>query len=192
MGALTTLAPAQPARTIWERRAEVGLEAPDGQLRANVWGGIRILDIGGGAHGYDPWPSFAKAHHSAASFVLCSGAERVGKSIATAMEGMAWLPVSQLIWIAGPRYSDTLKEFDYMSAACLAAGVTAKRLIKRSQNGPSLIMTRDGRRIETRSLYDIEVSLVSEAPDIVLTFLPAEHLPVRVRLLLGEMFDDRA
>lgn len=127
-----------------------------------------MLGIGEGKSGYEPWPSFLKAHLSPAQFVLCSGAERVGKSIATAMEGIAWLPLSQLIWICGPQYRDTLREFWIIAEAMLNMGITTKGRIKAHDKQPSKMTTKDGRVVETRTLWEMERSLVAEAPDLIL------------------------
>lgn len=189
-----------PARTIWERRAEVGLTAPDSNLRASTWRRFRVLAIAQGARGYDPWPSFAKAHHSPATFVICVGAERVGKSVATAAEGFSWLPVSNLIWIAGPHYAQTKKEFEYLAEACINAGITKKRDVKWNDKGPGRIVAFDKTRnqnviIETRSLYDIHQSIVSEAPDLIMVVEaglvphdPIDKLRLRVSTRRGRVF----
>lgn len=165
------------ARTIWERRAEVGLRAPDAQSREAIWRRMRLLAIDEGRSGYDPWPSFLKAHLSPAQIIYTVGSERVGKSIATAAEGMAWIPDSRLIWIAGPQYRDTLKEFWYMAEACLNLGIVEKGAIRSTEKGPSNFYTENGTKIETRSLYDIERTVVAEAPDLILV-VEAGNIPV--------------
>jgi len=170
-------------------------------MRTAVWSRLRLLTIGGGAAGYHPWPSFSSAHNSPATFVLCSGAERVGKSVATAMEAMAWVPVSTLIWIAGPQYRDTMKEFSYMAEACLNAGITTKKRVSINEKGPSSIDIIDPKtmetvcRVETRSLWDIERALVSEAPDLILVVEaglnardPLEKLRLRVSTRRGRVW----
>jgi hypothetical protein len=185
-------------RTIWERRAEVGLLAPDNGMRAVMWREMRLMAVGGGENGYDPWPSFSKAHYSPAELVATSGAERVGKSVATAAEGMAWLPVSELEWITGPQYRDTLKEFDYMTEACLNAGLTHRKWISRSKDSSSTFEVDDGAThctIETRSLWDATKALVSEAPDLIMVVEagnvqddPREKLRLRVTTRRGRVW----
>jgi len=141
-------------------------------------------------------------------FVLTAGAERVGKSVGTAAEAFAWIPVSQLIWIAGPQYRDTVKEFAYLAEACLNFGITEKALIKMSDDGPSRMTIIDPAQIdpktkkpkivcmvETRSLWDIERALVAEAPDIILVVEaglvprdPTEKLRLRVSTRRGRVW----
>ncbi len=183
------------ARTIWERRAEVGLRAPEAQSRNAIWRRMRLLSIGEGNAGYDPWPSFHKAHMSPAQIIYTVGSERVGKSIATAAEGMAWLPDSRLIWIAGPQYRDTLKEFWYMAEACLNAGIVQKGDVHSTEKGPSSFYTENGTKVETRSLYDIERTVVAEAPDLILVVEagnipadPTEKLRLRVSTRRGRIW----
>lgn len=167
-------------------------------MRAVMWGAMRLLSVDEGQSGYDPWPSFAKAHYCPAQMVYSSGAERVGKSVATAAEGMAWLPVSILEWIAGPQYRDALKEFDYLAEACLNAGLTHKKWILRSRDGPSSFIVDDGRhqcQVETRSLWDVNKALVSEAPDLIMVVEagqiqedPREKLRMRVTTRRGRVW----
>jgi len=186
-------------RTIWERRAEVGLRAPDEALREAAWRRFQLLAIALGKCSYDPWPSFSKAHHSAATMVLTAGGERVGKSVATAAEAFTWIPVSTLIWIAGPHYSQTLKEFDYLAEACRNAGMTIVEN-RRSDQRPSVLVVRDKTRrvnvrIETRSLYDLYSSVVAEAPDLICVVEaglvsddPSEKLRLRVSTKRGRIW----
>lgn len=168
-------------------------------MRAVMWQDMRVLAIAGGRTGYDPWPSFSKAHYSPAQNVFTSGAERVGKSVATAAEGMAWLPVSELEWIAGPQYRDALKEFDYMTEACLNMGLTHKKWIQRSADSSSHFIVDDGAtrpcRVETRSLWDVNKALVSEAPDLIMVVEagliqddPREKLRLRVTTRRGRVW----
>ncbi len=163
-----------------------------------MWSDMRLLAVYNGQVGYDPWPSFSKAHNSPAQHVFTSGAERVGKSVATAAEGMCWLPFSELEWIAGPQYRDCLKEFDYMMEACLNAGMTHKKWVQRSADSSSHFIVDDGAhqcKIETRSLWDINRALVSEAPDLIMvveagniTDDPREKLRLRVTTRRGRVW----
>lgn len=164
--------------------------------------------MGEGRNGYSPWPSFAKAHYSPATFVLVSGAERVGKSVATAAEAFAWIPVSELIWMVAKQYRDTTKEMSYLAEACLNAGLTDDSLVTIRDDQASHIYivdkgnidpkTRRPRvicKITTRSLWDIERALVAEAPDLVIVAEaglvdrePLEKLRLRVATRRGRVW----
>lgn len=202
----TSLSPSH--RTIWDRRAERGLRAPGEHLRSEAWSRFHVLAINEGRSAYDPWPSFAKAHYSPAEIVLVSGAERVGKSLATAAEAFCWIPVSKLIWVVGPQYRDTEKEMAYLAEACLNAGLTdgahfALRedkssyivVIDKNDIDPVTKKPREICEIRTRSLWDIERALVAEAPDLICVVEaglvqrdPLEKLQLRVSTMRGRVW----
>ncbi|MEM3169965.1 MAG: hypothetical protein QW838_04255 [Candidatus Nitrosotenuis sp.] len=158
-------------RDIFERRREKGLLAPTPDFRFRLWRRLRCLAIAEGQSGYEPWEGFLRAHLSPAQFVLCSGSERVGKSLAAAAEAVCWIPFSERIWLCGQTYSHARKEFDYVSEFCLNLGWTTKAQIRRSHLRPSSIfVTIEGRHhceIETRSLFDVGQALVAESPDLI-------------------------
>ena len=129
---------------------------------------MRILAIGEGKKPYDPWPEMRKAHESEAQFVLVSGAERVGKSIAAAAEGLSWVPFSRLIWFGGEQYEHSHQDFDYLAEALINMGEVRKRDISRPKNGAWTMELKGGCRIATRTLKDMYASLVSEAPDLII------------------------
>lgn len=154
-------------RSIWDRRAEVGKRAPLPEDRRLIWGRVKLPELGGS---YAPWEPFAIAHDHPASYVLVSGAERVGKSVATAMEALAWVPFSNLIWLCGETYGDSRREFEYLARALLSMGlINPNDIVQRSRlSSPSFINVPSyDCRVETRTLMDMARALAAEAPDFI-------------------------
>ena len=157
-------------RTIADRRQEVGLRAPNPQQMSHVWKnrGATLSCFREKTH-YEPYEPFREAHFSDASTVLVSGANRVGKSVASAMEAIAWVPFSRLIWFIGPSYAHTRKEFEYFVEAMLAAKLLktdAFSLPQREHLAASAV-TISGCVIQTKTLKDMVKSLQSESPDLM-------------------------
>jgi hypothetical protein len=163
---LTEAAPL-PARSIWERRAEVGLTAPTPEQRRQIWGRLNLPDLGGP---YEPWEPIAQAHDHPASIVLVSGAERVGKSVSTFAEVVAWIPFSRLIWLVGDTYMDSNREFEYLAEGLLSMGLINPQDIshRRRLSKPSVIRIDEFDCIvETRTLVDLPRAMSAEAPDLI-------------------------
>jgi hypothetical protein len=100
---------------------------------------------------------------------LVSGANRVGKSVATGMEVVAWAPFSKLIWIMGPSYFHSRKEFEYAAEWMLNAGLTTESDISMPQREhlACTMKTALGCTIQSKTLKDMAKALQSESPDLL-------------------------
>ncbi len=156
-----------PERTVAVRRGERGFGCPTPETRRLIWDRARLLKLGEGKVAYQPWPEMQEAHESPAQFVLVSGAERVGKSVAAAMEGIAWVPFAKLIWLCAYQYSDTEEEFDNMAEGLLNMGAV-KGEINRPRDKGWAMETENGCVIETKTLRDMFSALVAKAPDLII------------------------
>lgn len=143
---------------------------------------------------------------STASNVLVSGSERVGKSVATAMEAVAWMGFSELIWIGGHKYRDALKEFALTANALVSLGLIESGSFNMSEKMPSVLTIgpdwfpcgvpgKHTHRIETRTFYDIYSSIITEAPDLIclveagqITEDPLEKIRLRLTTRRGRLF----
>lgn len=116
---------------------------------------------------YEPYEPFEQAHFSGASVVLTSGANRVGKSVASAFEAIAWTPFSDLIWFIGPSYAHTRKEVEYYGEAMNEAGLIVELNLPQRVHLPTVIKTAGGCVIQTKTLKDVVRSLQSDSPDLI-------------------------
>lgn len=120
-----------------------------------------------------------------------------------AMEGVAWLPFSDLIWLVAVDYDQTRMEFGYMSEAARSLSFTSPELISFPQikYAPCVMRTHWGTIVETRTLSDL-TKFGAKAPDVIIVCepgqVPEEALPRfyerlserRGLLLLGGTFED--
>lgn len=173
--------------SIEEQRAAIGLTTPTAEERAYLWG---LLDIPSARlfatdGGYRPHPLVARLHNGPWRFVAEGGGLRGGKSLGSAMEGIAWLPHSDLIWLAAETYDLSRQEFDYMSEGAESAGWLESITKPKNKYQPCAFDTPWGTRVETRSLHDLGAggqgaSLVARAPDLIIVcepgFAPPETL----------------
>ncbi len=147
----------------------------------------------------------AKAHYSPASFVLVSGAERGGKSVGAAMEGIAWVGFSELIWVGGKRYEDALKEYGLLGNALVSLEI-AEPNFPESTKQPSILKTkplwfpcgvpyRHHHTVSTRTFHDIYSTIIKDEPDLLLlveagqiTDNPIEKIRLRLSTRRGRLF----
>src|SRR5438445_7359063 len=92
--------------TLTQQRAQVGLRCPSYGQKSLIWSRCSSPTAGISAKkgGYKPIHGFRLAHQADSRGVGISGGWRVGKSLGLAMEALAWLPFSQLIWLVGKDY----------------------------------------------------------------------------------------
>ena len=130
--------------------------------------------IDGTRGGYSPIPPIAAAHIHPARAVQLTGGVRVGKSLASAMEAVAWSPYSNLIWFGAHSYDLTRQEFDYTVEALISLGWVdpANVSLPSSRYQPCAMETAWGCVIETRTLSDAASSMVARAPDLLIICEP--------------------
>ncbi len=146
----------------------MGKQAPTPAQRQYIWEktGVKLACFRE-KETYEPYEPFALAHNSPASVVLTSGANRVGKSVAAAMEAIAWVPFSDLIWFMGPSYSHTRKEFEYFAEGMSAAGLVVDLSLPSREHMACSLLLAGGCYVQTRTLRDIVRALQSDSPDLI-------------------------
>lgn len=188
-------------RTIYDRRAEVQARAPTPSQKRLLWSKTPLACLRD-KKTYEPYPPFAAAHDSPASVVFVSGANRVGKSLASAMEAIAWTPFSRLIWFVGPSYFHTRKEFEYYAEGMMAAKLLKEEKLSmavREHMACSAVATVGMNNglcvIQTKTLRDMIKSLQSDSPDIIILCEaglipedPVDRLRIRLSTSRGRLW----
>lgn len=107
--------------------------------------------------------------------MLILGAARVGKSLASAMEAVAWAPHSELIWLTAEKYENCRAEFEYVMQALLDLGWTRQNRISfpLNQYQPCSLECVFPCVVETRSLGELAKQMVAKAPDLIIACEPA-------------------
>lgn len=171
-----------------EQRASIGLTTPRPEERDYLWSQVTIgapADISPETGGYRPHRVIKHIHDGPWRFLAIGGGLRGGKSLSLAMEVIAWLPHSQLIWLAAQTYDKCRQEFDYILDAAQSLGWVKSYSKPRKKYDPCYLETTWGCVLETKSLHDLgsdggDSSLVARAPDFIGIcepgFAPAETL----------------
>ena len=188
---MTTTTTAPP--TLMEQRATIGLKTPTWEAKKLIWSRVKsgTAQI---TNGYKPLYSAKKAHQANTRAIGVSGGWRAGKSLFSAMEGIAWLPYASLIWIIGKDYDMTRQEFIYLSEAAIATGLAIEPDVRLSLNkySPSVMRAITGCIVETRTLADFR-KLASKAPDLIIICEPGliDNLQQVMELVWGRVAEKR-
>jgi len=120
------------------------------------------------AAGYEPHELQEEAHRCDARVMAVFGAERSGKSKWAGMEGLARLPWSEEIAIAGQEYGRTLKEFGYLVEGLRVIGGLGR--VSAPARGQQQCWAKSGCHVRTISLNDgpEELTGTGEAFDVVI------------------------
>ena len=179
--------------TLTEQRAAIGLRTPNYQQKKTIWSRVAVPSAGI-SQGYKPLISARYAHQANARGVAVSGGWRAGKSLASGMEGVSWLPYANLVWLVAKDYDMTRQEFIYMSEAGLSTGLVLPGSIKMSLNKyqPSALQSITGCVVETRTLAD-PMKLAAKPPDLVIVCEPGliDNLSLVMELLWGRVSERR-
>lgn len=177
------IAPPAEEKPLWqtsgllipEARALVGLSFPLRAEKLALWSHARVPSAGIFEGGYVPLDSAAPIHNHPARFKCGAGGARVGKSLIAAMEGVAWTPHSELIWLIGPDYGQSRREFIYMMEALVSMDMVDPKSISLPSTAylPCAMETVWGCAIETKTASDIE-KIAAEAPDLILACEPGQ------------------
>lgn len=173
--------------SITAQRAAIGLTTPTAEERAYVWSKLSIPQarISPATGGFSPHRMVRRLHNGPWRFVAEGGGLRGGKSLGSAAEGIAWLPHSELIWLAAETYDLTRQEFEYLAEGATSLDYIASMTMPKNKYQPCALETDWGCRVETRSLHDLGAagqgaSLVARAPDLIIIcepgFAPPEAL----------------
>jgi len=163
--------------TIQGQRRAVNLSVPTKKEKLFLWekASIPTASIGKGGKSafYAPSPAFASMHFHTSRERVGAGGVRGGKSLATAMEAVAWALHSDLIWFMGVDYSVSRMEFSYCLEALLSLGFTTPRLISMPADRykPCVMETVWGCQIENRTLADLS-KVAAYAPDAIFVCEP--------------------
>src|SRR3990170_4640148 len=179
--------------TLTEQRAAIGLRTPNYQQKKTIWSRVAVPSAGI-SQGYKPLISARYAHQANARGVAVSGGWRAGKSLASGMEGVSWLPYANLVWLVAKDYDMTRQEFIYMSEPGLSTGLVLPGSIKMSLNKyqPSALQSITGCVVETRTLAD-PMKLAAKPPDLVIVCEPGliDNLSLVMELLWGRVSERR-
>lgn len=173
--------------SITEQRASIGLTTPGVGERHALWESLDIPQAGVLARngGYRPHRIKERLHVGPWRFVAEGGGLRGGKSLGSAVEGISWLPHSNLIWLAAETYDLTRQEFEYMAEGATSQEWVNSITMPKNKYQPCAFDTPWGCTVETRSLHDLGsagqgASLTARAPDLIIIcepgFAPAETL----------------
>lgn len=117
--------------------------------------------------GYAPNEEQRKIHADASLVKVVAGGERAGKSFVTGNEIAAHAAVDcSLVWVLGPDYEQTHKEFDYALDALTKIGAVIPSSIHRPERASWSMKLLNGCLIRTRTGEDA-VKIASEAPDFI-------------------------
>lgn len=173
--------------SIAKQRALLGLSTPSALERALVWSQVRIpqANLSPDMGGYQPHRIVSRLHNGPWRYIAEGGGLRGGKSLGAALEGVPWLPHSDLIWLAAETYDLARQEFEYMTEAVTSLDWMGSITMPKNKYQPCAFDTPWGTRVETRSLHDLGAggqgaSLVARAPDLIILcepgFAPLEAL----------------
>lgn len=160
--------------SITEQRASIGLTTPTPEERAFIWSQLSIpqANVHKEAGGLKFHPLVKRLHDGPWRFVCEGGGLRGGKSLGLSGEVIAWLPHSNLIWLAAENYDTTRQEMEYIAEAAASLGWASSISLPKKRYDPASIETTWGCRVETRSLHDLGAmnassALTSRAPDFI-------------------------
>lgn len=137
-------------------RAARGFSSPTGEDKEALWQRL----------GLKPFLTQQQALLSPARTRLVAGGVRSGKSLTTAMECLAWLPHSDLIWLVGPSYELARGEMIYLADFVVRLGWAAPQAISIPQDvyHPCSIKTRWGTEVTAKTSGEL-TRLAGRAPD---------------------------
>lgn len=180
--------------TLTTQRAEIGLKTPSYQAKEVIWNRINS-PTAGITNGYRPLSSARTAHQADARGVALSGGWRAGKSLGSGMEGVAWLPYADLIWLVAQSYDLTRQEFIYMAEGGLSTGLVVSGAIQLPMNKyqPCAMRTITDCIVETRTLADARKSMAARPPDIIIVCEPGniDDLNSVMELMWGRVAERR-
>ncbi len=111
------------------------------------------------------------------------------------MEGVAWLPYAQLIWLIAKDYERTRPEFAYLAEGGISTGLVVPSNVHMplAKHQPWALRAITGCVVETVTLADYRKSLTAKAPDLVIVCEPGliDDLPGVVELLAGRLSEKR-
>lgn len=117
--------------------------------------------------GYGPNDEQLKVHADPAMVKVVAGGERSGKSFVTGNEIAAHAAAdAHLVWVIGPDYEQTHKEFDYALAALTKIGAVVPASVHRPERSSWSMKLLNGCAVKTRTGEDA-VKIANEAPDFI-------------------------
>jgi hypothetical protein len=174
------------------QRAEVGLLTPTYRDKKLIWEASSSATAG--VDKYVPTRSVMYAHQADVRIKAVSGGWRAGKSLFSGMEGVCWLPFSDLIWLVAIDYDTSRMEFIYMAEAAVSCGLVTPDNVHIPENKyqPCVMTSITGCRVETRTLSD-QRKLAARPPDVVIICEPGlvDDLNGVIELLMGRVAEKR-
>jgi len=162
---------------IHELRAAAGLTAPIREEKELIWSRISVpaarIGLRKRRESYYPLGPFVQAHFDPCPEKWVAGGPRAAKSLWQAMEGVTWIPHSDLIWLAAVDYKLSRKEFVYMMQGALSLGLTKPAMVSypRDPHMPANFDTVTGCTVETITLADLG-KVAMEPPDLIILCEP--------------------
>lgn len=152
----------------------MGLTTPTAAEREFLWSQVSVPSAGlsPATGGYKPHRIKKRLHDGPWRYIAEGGGLRGGKSLGLAMEIVAWLAHSNLIWLAAETYDLTRQEFEYALEAATSLGWVSSVSMSKNQYQPCTFETTWGCIVQTRSLHDLGsggsgAALVARAPDFI-------------------------
>lgn len=119
------------------------------------------------AWGYAPNEEQLRVHADASKVRVVAGGERAGKSFVTGNEIAAHAAADcSLVWVLGPDYEQTHKEFDYALEALGKIGAVLPASVHRAEHASWSMKLLNGCIVRTRTGEDA-VKIANEAPDFI-------------------------
>ena len=176
------------------QRAAIGLKTPSWKAKKLIWRHVKS-PTAGIADGYRPIGKAKDAHGADVRGKAISGGWRSGKSLTAGMEGLAWLPYAQLIWLIGKDYERTRPEFTYLAEGGISTGLVSPSQIHMplDKHQPWALRAITGCIVEAVTLADWKKSLTAKAPDVIIVCEPGliDGLHDVVELLWGRLSEKR-
>ena len=180
--------------TLSQARAEIGLKTPSSEAKTLIWNRVQS-PTAGIRNGYSPLAGAREAHKADARGVALSGGWRGGKSLYSGMEGLAWIPYAQLIWLIAVDYDTTRQEFAYLAEGAISTGLALPQSVHIPMNRyqPCTLRAINGCIVETRTLSDFRKALTAKPPDLIIVCEPGliDNLTQVMELLWGRVAEKR-
>jgi hypothetical protein len=111
------------------------------------------------------------------------------------MEGTAWIPYSQLIWLIAVDYETTRQEFTYLAEGAISTGLALPQHVHMplAKSQPWIMRAINGCIVETRTLADFRKALTAKPPDLIIICEPGliANLNDVMELLSGRVAEKR-
>lgn len=187
-----------------EQRAHAGYKTPSWEQKQLIWSRV----VSATAHifegGYIPNPTAERAHRADVRGVGLSGGWGAGKSLSGGMEGLAWLPYSDLIWIIADGYRVARPEFLYLAEGAMSSGLALEPEVNIASDIDKPCVLRsiprgrapDGSEIrcevQTVTIRDYS-KVAARRPDLIIVCEPGiiDDLHDLVELLWGRLAERR-